>query len=63
MEFFGDLIFNTLFSVTGAFVRWLFLWRKRSYASLLDDIELNVFIGVVSILFPFLVVTLCKYYL
>ena len=67
MEFLGELMFEFLFNVLlcipGAFVRWLFLFKKRSYASLLEDNELNFFISILLILVPIVVVTLYKHYM
>ena len=67
MEFVGGFILEFLFNVvlcfSGALLRWLFLWKKRSYASLLEDNELNFFISILLILVPIVVVTLYKHYI
>jgi len=67
MEFATAFIFEFIFKVmlcfTGAFVRWVFLWKKKSYASLLDDDQLNFFIGIILILLPLIIVTLCKHFM
>ena len=62
-ELFKAIIIDTLLAFPGAFIRWLFLHKRRSYISLLDDIEINALITVIAMLFVFGIVTLCKHYI
>ncbi|HCX21683.1 MAG: hypothetical protein CMB80_28450 [Flammeovirgaceae bacterium] len=43
---FMDLILHVLFGIPGAFVRWIFIGRKRSFKEIWnDDLFLNAGIG------------------
>lgn len=62
-EFVIELLFKVVLCFPGAFVRWLFFWKSRSYMSLLEQSELNFFIGILLILVPLIVITLYKHFL
>jgi hypothetical protein len=63
IELFKALVIDTILTVPGAAIRWLFLHRRRSYLSLLEDVEVNFLITLLIGFFIYGIVTLCKQYI
>jgi len=62
IELFKVIVIDTILAIPGAFIRWVFLHRRRSYLSLLEDVEVNFLITLLIGFFIYGIVTLCKQY-
>ena len=67
MEIVSGLIFEVVSDLVlnfpGAFIRWIFLHRKRTYKSLLSDTEINAMVAIIVIAAVIFIVTLYKLFI
>jgi hypothetical protein len=61
-EFIVEVLVKVICCFPGAAVRWIFLPRRKSYLSLLEDVEVNFLITLLIGFFIYGIVTLCKQY-
>jgi hypothetical protein len=63
IELFKAIVIDTILAIPGAAIKWFLLHGRRSYLSLLEDVEVNFLITLLIGFFICGIVTLCEQYI